>query len=207
MSIIYDWYEAPKTALKQHEDEEVTLYPRIPRSQTTGINQIAKEIQDASSFTVSDVRGLLVAFSEQMKRHLSMGDTVSFEGIGYFKPELATIERVTPSTKFKGKKVYVDGVNFKADKQLVRQLRKTKLVRTKAAWHSEELTDEIIETGLTEHFATQQMLTVKQFCLLFKQTGTTARRRIQALVEAGKLENIGRRALALYVPCPGWFGK
>lgn len=62
MSIIYDWYEAPRTALKQQEEGEVTLYPRIPKSQTIDIKRIAKEIQDASSFTASDVQGVMVAF-------------------------------------------------------------------------------------------------------------------------------------------------
>lgn len=207
MSIIYDWYEAPRTALKQKNEEEVTLYPRIPRSQTIDIKRIAKEIQDASSFTASDVQGMVVAISELIKRHLAMGNTVHLEGIGYFKPELGTMEKVTASTKFKGKKVYVDGVGFKPDKELVRQLQRTKLVRAKAAWHSVVLTDEMIEQGLTLHFASKQLLTVKQFCLLFNQTESTARRRISSLVEAGKLQNIGRRALALYVPCPGYFGK
>lgn len=37
MSIIYDWYEAPRTALKQQEEGDVTLYPRIPKSQTVDI--------------------------------------------------------------------------------------------------------------------------------------------------------------------------
>lgn len=207
MSIIYDWYEAPRTALKQQEEGDVALYPRIPKSQTVDIKSIAKEIQDASSFTASDVQGVMVALSELMKMHLAMGNTVHIEGIGYFKAELGTLEKVTASTKFKGKKVYVDGVGFKPDKQLLRQLQRAKLVRTKTAWHSVELSDEMIEQGLTSHFASVQLLTVKQFCFLFNQTESTARRRISSLVDAGKLKNIGHRPLALYVPCPGCFGK
>lgn len=207
MSIIYDWYEAPQSASKQQEGKKVTLYPRIPRSETIDIKCIAKEIQDASSFTASDVQGLMVAFSEVVKRHLAMGNSVHLEGIGYFKAELGTMEKVTASTKFKGKKVYVDGVGFKPDRQLVRQLQQTKLVRTKTSWHSIELTDEMIEQGLTTHFASEQMLSVKQFGMLFNQTESTARRRINTLVKAGKLHNIGHRALALYVPNPGCFGK
>ncbi len=47
----------------------------------------------------------------------------------------------------------------------------------------------------------------KCYDFLFNQTEYTVRRRISSLVEAGKRQNIGRRALALYIPCPGYFGK
>ncbi|MDR2810069.1 MAG: HU family DNA-binding protein [Tannerellaceae bacterium] len=103
------------------EPENTGIHARLVEQNRIGIDLIAKQISQFSSFSAGDVKGLLTAFQEQLALHLSCGDIVELEGLGRFSVSVknapATREKeVTPS------KVKFGKVVFRCSKELKRQL-------------------------------------------------------------------------------------
>lgn len=203
MSLLYEFYRNPTN----EEEKPNTYHPRVISTGKVDTEQLARDIQQECSLTRSDVKAMLAALADKMVRYLSEGKRVYLEDIGYFKVNLQCNQEVTNIDDNGVGKVSFKSISFRADERLKKAMKSTKIHRSKYKPHSMPMTDEKIEAKLTTHFATNPIITRRQFQSLCSLVKPTACRIIKRLVEEGKLKNIASSKNPVYMPVEGWFGK
>lgn len=198
MAIEFDWYENPRPSERQ--DEEKTLHPRLRLNGKVTTSQLRARIQERCTLTETDVTAVLDALSHIMGEELSEGKQVHLDGIGFFHPNLVTIEPVTESTKHKSTKVKLKNIVYKADRALMKEVGKVEVKRTRFIFHSQRLTEEQIDELLKEYFTRHGFLQRKAFQNLCGMAQATAIRHLRCLCEQGKLKNAGTPKQPVYVP-------
>lgn len=204
MAIEFELYKTPRP--KDKEDEEL-YHARVVNFQHVDLDDLANEIQIASSLTEGDVKSVLMSLSHFMGNHLREGQRVHLEGIGYFQVTLNSVEPIK-SPKLKANQIKLKaGVSFRADKRLRSEISVVHAVRSKVKRHSASCSNEKIEKLLDRYFAENQVLTRRTFQGLCGLTATTAARHLKRLKEEKKLENINTYYQPIYVPMPGCYGR
>lgn len=203
MSLLYEFYRNPQS----DENEKRTYHPRVVTTGRVDTEQLARDIQQSCSLTRSDVKGMLAALADKMAQYLSEGKRVYLEDIGYFKVNLQCNQEVTEVDDKGVGKVSFKSISFRADERLKKAMQRTKIHRSNLKPHSMPLTDEEIDAKLAEHFATNPVITRRQFQFLCQLLKPTACRIIKRLVEEGKLKNISSKQNPVYVPVEGYFGN
>ena len=203
MAIQIDWYENPQSS--EQQGEEKTLHPRLRLNGKVTTAQLRARIQNYCTLTETDVSAVLDALSHIMGEELADGRQVHLDGIGFFRPKLASTEPVTEQTKRKNTKVKLKGILYKADQALMNEVGNVKVQRTKFTFHSDKLTDSQMDELLTEYFSTHEFLQRKSFQYFCGLTQTTANRHLRHLCEAGKLKNAGLPKQPIYVPINGYY--
>lgn len=203
MSLLYEFYRNPQS----DENEKRTYHPRVVTTGRVDTEQLARDIQQSCSLTRSDVKGMLAALADKMAQYLSEGKRVYLEDIGYFKVNLQCNQEVTEVDDKGVGKVSFKSISFRADERLKKAMQRTKIHRSNLKPHSMPMTDEEIDAKLAEHFATNPVITRRQFQFLCQLLKPTACRIIKRLVEEGKLKNISSKQNPVYVPAEGYFGN
>ena len=202
MSITYDFFELPP--LEGDEEGKKRYCARPVNTVLYTSEDIIKTIAGACSLTEGDVKAALSALSDVLAGGLNLGFRVYLEGIGYFSPKLKcslgeeTDEPDPYSVKLKG-------IKFLPDNELKKKISYPKFVRA-SKLQSTDHTPEEIDAKLEEYFQTNEYITRKGFRSLFGFTASTAIRRIETLLEEGKLLKESLH-FSLYRPAPGWYGK
>ena len=206
MSINYSWYRNP-----QREEGDITegLHPRPFFNGTVDTHQLAKEIENATSLTESDVKAALTALSGVVARSLSLGEQVHLEGLGYFMPTLTAEGKVTEEMPLRerSRKVRFKGISFRADSELQSRMGPISFNCVSSHPLSGQPSDEVVDTKLTEFFATHAYLSRRQLEGLCGIRTTTAVRLLRRLIDEGRLVNDGTRNQPIYLPAPGHFGQ
>ena len=124
------------------------LHARQVNQYTVRIDALCEEISQISSFSSSDVKGMLEALKSRIAFHLKYGDIVELEGLGTFNaslkcPSLPTEKQITPHL------VRFNKVVFRCSNELKKELRYMKVERagTKPSEriHGREAENEYIE--------------------------------------------------------------
>ncbi len=203
MSLLYEFYRNPQP----DEKEKRTYHPRVISTGKIDTKQLARDIQQSCSLTRSDVKGMLAALADKMAQYLSEGKRVYLEDIGYFKVNLQCNQEVTTIDDKGVGKVSFKSISFRADERLKEVMKRTKIHRSNYKPHSMPITEEEIEAKLTEHFATNPIITRRQFQFLCQLLKPTACRIIKRLADEGKLKNIASSRNPVYMPAEGYYGK
>lgn len=202
MAVKFEFYQSPNSI----GSNKKRYHARVVNQQHISSDQLAEEISNSSSLTEADVKAVLVALSERLAEHLKNGKRVHLDGIGYFQITLQCPETKNPKNT-RAEDVTFKNVRFRADKILKGSLQGLKTKRSQEKVHSAEISEEKLESRLTEYFKTQQVLTRKTFEELFLLTTPTACRTLRKLVEARLLKNIGTQHHPIYIALPGHFGR
>lgn len=118
-------YEMQESNLPNKEDKRV-LFPRMRLSGQDTLEDIARMVCRYSTFSPAEVRGVMLALTEEIARSMAEGRSVKIDGLGTFSPVLGLrpgFERETGEangTRRNATAICVKGVNFRADKSLVR---------------------------------------------------------------------------------------
>jgi len=126
MGALYDLYKTP-TPYGVVEKKGL-LHARIVNGTRVACDVLLKEIADASTFTRGDLMGMLSAVSDAMARHLTLGDVVELEGLGYFSVSLksnATAERCEVNSAT----VEFNSVHLRVSKEMKKKLSSMRLTR------------------------------------------------------------------------------
>lgn len=194
MAIKFEFYRTPVTA----GTHKKRYYPKVIHSRCVDTEKLSQEIHKCCTLTVSDVRAVLIALSEQLASHLESGERVHLDGLGYFSVTLKAPEVSDPKTT-RSTCVSVKTVRFRPDAELKELLEEAEIRRSDWRPHSQVWTDEEMEKRLADYFRSEPFLTRRKFQELFTLTRTTALRYIHRLIEEGKLRNAGTRAQPVYV--------
>lgn len=104
-------------------DGDTLTYPRMVHAGVTTTEQMAVDLQARTTFTTSDIKGLLDALSYYIAEQTAEGRSMRIDGIGIFKATLALVDgkerEVEGGTKRNAQSVYVRSVKFRPDKQLI----------------------------------------------------------------------------------------
>ena len=195
MAIDYEFYESPAIKGK----DEKSYHPRVVTFGKVTTERLAQEIQYESSLTRADVKAVLTSLADKLADHLADGQKIHLEGIGYLSVSLQCDREIHNHEDMKRAPVAFKAVNFRADEELKKKLRRAKMERSTIRQHSMPLTDEEIDAKLDEHFATHPVITRRQFQHLCLLRDSTAHRHIRRLVEEGKLRNVNTSRNPIYM--------
>ena len=196
MSIEYDFYRNPNS----QGTNKKRYHARVVSSDRITTDELAEEIQNECSLTITDVKAVLIALGDKLAKHLGDGSKVHLEGIGYFQVNLLCKEEVRTTRSVRSENVEFKSVSYRADNELKKHLKKQKIQRSQTKIHSVEMTEEEIDQKLTDYFKTNDTLTRSQFEVLCTQVKSTAHRILQKLVKDGKLKNVSTKQHPVYVP-------
>lgn len=195
MAISYEFYETPNPK----KDGKKSYHPRTVSFHKVTTEKLAQEIQYESSLTRADVKAVLTSLADKLANHLADGQKIHLEGIGYLSVSLQCDKEIHNQEDMKRAPVSFKAVNFRADEELKKKLRRTKMERSTIRLHSMPLTDEEIDAKLAEHFATQPIITRRNFQRLCLLRDSTAHRHIRRLLEEGKLRNVNTSRNPIYM--------
>ena len=196
MSIEYDFYRNPNS----QGTNKKRYHARVVSSDRITTDELAEEIQNECSLTITDVKAVLIALGDKLAKHLGDGSKVHLEGIGYFQVNLQCKEEVCTTRSVRSENVEFKSVSYRADNELKKHLKKQKIQRSQTKIHSVEMTEEEIDQKLTDYFKTNDTLTRIQFEVLCTQVKSTAHRILQKLVKDGKLKNVSTKQHPVYMP-------
>ena len=201
MSIQYEFYRNPNSQGTNKKRYHARVVP-VGRIST---DDLAEEIQKECTLTVADVKSVLIALADKMGEHLGEGRKVYLEGIGYFQVNLRCKEEVRTMSGIRSENIEFKSVSFRADIDLKKNLKTQKIRRSRNKPHSMPMTEKEIDEKLTKHFASNPILTRRDFEFLCQQMKPTACRILRKLVEEGKLKNISTPRNPVYVPDNGHY--
>ena len=196
MSIEYDFYRNPNS----QGTNKKRYHARVVSSDRITTDELAEEIQNECSLTITDVKAVLIALGDKLAKHLGDGSKVHLEGIGYFQVNLQCKEEVCTTRSVRSENVEFKSVSYRADNELKKHLKKQKIQRSQTKIHSVEMTEEEIDQKLMDYFKTNDTLTRSQFEVLCTQVKSTAHRILQKLVKDGKLKNVSTKQHPVYMP-------
>ena len=201
MSIQYEFYRNPNS----QGTKKKRYHARVVPAGRISTDDLAEEIQKECTLTVADVKSVLIALADKMSEHLGEGRKVYLEGIGYFQVNLRCKEEVRTISGIRSENIEFKSVSFRADIDLKKNLKTQKIRRSRNKPHSMPMTEKEIDAKLTEHFASNPILTRRDFQFLCIQMKPTACRILRKLVEEGKLKNISTPHTPVYVPDNGHY--
>ena len=203
MSIQYEFYRNPNS----QGTKKKRYHARVVPAGRISTDDLAEEIQKECTLTVADVKSVLIALADKMGEHLGEGRKVYLEGIGYFQVNLRCKEEVRTISGIRSENIEFKNVSFRADIDLKKKLKTQKIRRSRNKPHSMPMTEKEIDEKLTEHFASNPILTRRDFQFLCQQMKPTACRILRKLVEEGKLKNISTPRNPVYVPDNGHYAS
>lgn len=203
MAINYEFYETP--SLK--DNNKKNYHPRVVTFSKVTTEQLAQEIQQECTLTRADVKAVLTSLADKLAQHLSEGRKIHLEDIGYLGVSLQCSREIHDTEDMKRAPVSFKSITFRADEGLKKKMRVAKLERSTIRPHSATLSNEQIDAKLNEYFATNTIITCRQFQSLCALRSSTAHRQINRLLEEGKLCNVSTKHNPIYTPAEGWFEK
>lgn len=162
------------------------------------LNDLAERVESESSFSVSDVKGLVEAFQKYIAVELSLGHSVRIDGLGTFSSALSgKVERSKGRLRLRRPRVRT--VNFRPAVALMRRFRETTFRAESGAplAYANPQRDELLEK--------LRDLGAQQTCFLasdvMRATGMSRDRtyaHLRQFVDEGTLLNVGTRRRAVY---------
>lgn len=193
MSIKYDLYtiENPKTGTSN-------CYAKAVFGQTVSSKQLEKEIQTRTSLTTSDVKATLDAISSLIKEHLKEGKSVHLKGLGYMKVSLECTRKMNREES-NGRHIKVRGVTFRAEKDLINDIRDSTIEHAKGHRQSAVLSEEQTMDLLRKHFETNHFLRRSEWEHIANVTREKACATLRKLTQDGILVKDGPRNAPIYL--------
>ena len=112
-----------------HNEGKTLLYPRMELQSGCGLDELAQQVAEGTTFGAGEVKGVICLVARRMAMMMATGRPVTLDGIGTFTPALGLKkgrEREKADgngTRRNAASIEVSGVHFRADKELVRELR------------------------------------------------------------------------------------
>lgn len=203
MAVKYDLYKNPP---RKDGKTRVKLHARVAASQTVETDQLVNATQAGCTLTDADVKAVLSALKHSIVRFLEDGKQVHVEGLGYFGMTLEC-RPVESAKEIRAESVKFKNVTFRPEKALKKHLSALDLVRSDRRNHSNEYSEIETDALLTDYFSDHTYILRSEFCNLCGFKRMTGIRRLNELVEKGKLKKEGAYRSPIYVPAEGSYRK
>lgn len=174
-----------------------TLHARQVQQYTVRIDTLCEEISDMSSFSPSDVKGMLEALKGRIAFHLKYGDIVELEGLGTFNvslkcPPYNTEKQIPPHL------VKFNKVVFRCANDLKKELKYMKVERANEPSRLKVYTPEKRKANILAYIADNNTISTLECRSLNRCTKYIALKDIRELLQEGKIVRLGYRSNAQY---------
>lgn len=207
MSIAYDFKKLPRRA--GDEPGTVRLYPQAVKSRTVTFRQLAEEIEEATSYTVADLKGMMEAVADAASRHLNASEHVELEGLGTLSLSIACDKDdeghqpvITSPTQVKPHHLHVSRVNLDAKPEFMNTLTGP-FVRADEPFPTNQ--ERPVPTPaerralLTAHLAAHPYISTSTYMRLTHLTRRQASTELNALVQEGLLARSGTSTHLVFI--------
>lgn len=123
MSIKFDWHPTPQPGGRENSTHK---HARVVPQGKINTEMLCKMISSSSSFSSSDVKGILEGLNFWINFYLSSGNSVELDGLGHFSPTLRTKRQKSPNGNVRTI-VDINSVAFRCAPTLKQKLREAKL--------------------------------------------------------------------------------
>lgn len=195
MSATYNLFRNPG---KEEEKEKATLHARLVNQSTVRIDALCEEISNISSFSSSDVKGILDALKSRIAFHLKYGDIVELEGLGTFNASLKC-PALSEEKEIKPHLVKFNKVVFRSSKELRTLLYfGMKMERADEPSRLKGYTEEKRKTNILNFLAANNTISSSECCSVNYCSKYVALKDIKTLLKEGKIIRLGYRTNAQY---------
>lgn len=195
MSATYNLFKSPET--EEKEGKKAKLHARLVNQNTIRIDKLCEEISNMSSFSSSDVKGILEVFRKQIASHLKYGEIVDLEGLGTFNvslkcPSFTEEKQIVPHL------VKFSKVVFRCSEEIKKDLRYMKVERADERSRIKGLTEGKRKENILNYLATDKTVSTSECCYINGCSKYIALKDINTLLKEGKILRLGRRSNAQY---------
>lgn len=203
MGIKYDLYRNP---VKKGKENEERYHARVVSERIVDMKEMMDNIHARCTLTSEDMLPTLNAFKAEIVKQLKSGNRVHIDGLGYFRLSLKVPEIRTPEN-VSSEAIHFKKIVFQAEKSVIKEFGDITFSRSQKGTHSDEQNDLNIDNKLMEYFTGHEYMTRTVFQSLCHLTRTTALRRLDKLIDEGKLEKFGLKNAPLYRLCSEYYQK
>lgn len=173
------------------------LHARQVNQYTVRIDALCEEISQISSFSSSDVKGMLDALKSRIAFHLKYGDIVELEGLGTFNaslkcPPLPTEKQITPRL------VKFNKVVFRCASELKNELRFMKVERADEPSRLKGYPSEKRKANILTYIDNNDTISTQECRSINGCSKHLALKDIRELLQEGKIVRLGYRSNAQY---------
>lgn len=173
------------------------LHARQVNQYTVRIDALCEEISQISSFSSSDVKGMLDALKSRIAFHLKYGDIVELEGLGTFNaslkcPPLPTEKQITPRL------VKFNKVVFRCASELKNELRFMKVERADEPSRLKGYPSEKRKANILTYIDNNDTISTQECRSINGCSKYLALKDICELLQEGKIVRLGYRSNAQY---------
>ena len=204
MSAEYDFRRKPN---EKGDDEVQPLYPRIVSKGTVDSKKLFKEIAEASTFTLGDLEGMVVALQEKISYYVSEGYHVKLGEIGYFSGSLKATRPVMDKKEIRSASIAFDNVNFRATPFFIGRCSGTLSRATYGFQESDHLPDEVRMKRLEEFLEKNYFITRKEYSQITGLLKGKAALELNSLVKKGILKTRGTGSHVVYLKADNQVSK
>lgn len=175
--------------------ENTGFYPRCIATDVHDIERICENITLRSTFTASDVIGLLDAFVHEIQVNLLTGSIIRFPGLGTFKLSLSSTKPITSLKKTKNKNICIKKIIFRPASSLLFELKVAQFNRV--PHYAEKLPESVRWSRILSFLKKNALITINQTADINNCTRETALKDLVYLIDTKKIEErrIGRYRL------------
>lgn len=202
MRVKYDLYKSPPR--KTGEKEVTRLHARVADVHTVSMTDLSGTIQRSTTLTRTDLKAVMSEIGERFLEELQKGNRVHLEGVGYFQMTLTCPPDIRHRDEARAEAIRFKSVSYKPEKDLRKQLKGTKFVRSDRSGHTLNCSEGELAGILTGYFGNHDYITRHELENLCCMTRSTAYRRIKGWIKENKMKKI--TGIDAYSPVPGNFG-
>ena len=196
-TIAYQLYERNDLTGKSTK-KNPTMGVSIVSSRVVTTQEMANDINHASSVTQSDVAAVLQAVGQRIAEALLDGNRIEIDHVGTFSLTL-TCGNKRKEDYITSKDISVSRISFSPCAELWKQMRHATIV-SGGPTGNKKLSDDVIDKRLDEYFTTNDSLSRSTFERICECSRHTALTKLKELVKAGKLIAIGPKNQRQYIP-------
>ncbi len=207
MAIVYDFKKLPRTS--GSDEEAARLYPQVVKLKTVTFKELAKEIEEATTYTVADLMGLMEAVVQAAAKHLNASEHVELEGLGTLSLSIACDKDeegrqpvITSPDQVKPHHLHVSRVNFDAKPEFMKTL-KGPFARAETPFPMNQErtipTPDECRTLLLNHLDERGYISTTTYMQLTHLTRRQASAELNAFVASGLLARSGSATHVVFV--------
>ncbi len=160
--------------------------------------QIEERIEQSTTLTRADIRGVLSELRYIIERSLMEGRRFHLDGIGYLSLS-AGMSIPEDNKKITGKNIYLRGINFLPERELLMAVRSNvRFHRSKMSSRSTIYKEEELWQKVETYLSANRYITVRIMHEHFGLTRYAASKWLSAFVAEGRLVKDGTRHEAVY---------
>ena len=189
------------------DEGKETTYPHLIHTGVTTTEDLARALQASSTFTTSDVLGLLEALSSFIATETVKGRSVRIDGLGTFTASLGLVEgkereEVEGGTRRNAKSVCVRSIRFRPSRNLIARadacahLERTKEKQRLAPIEPQSARIEAVK----DFFVAHRYLRIGDYIAMTHLSRSKAVAELRMFCESGILKTEGRGTHKVYVP-------